>query len=95
MRKTNHWIASVIVGLSLLAQVGCSSSKPSRFYLLSALSPAEGARDGQGAFGHGEDIRIKIGEAAWAGIELLTNEYLGIRNGGNKARDHNSELRQQ
>ncbi len=48
MRKTNRWIASVIVGLSLLAQIGCSSSQPSRFYLLSALSPSEGARDGQG-----------------------------------------------
>ena len=48
MRKTNDWIASVIVGFSLLAQIGCSSSQPSRFYLLSALSPSEGARDGQG-----------------------------------------------
>lgn len=48
MRTTNHWIALVIVGLSLFAQIGCSSSRPSRFYLLSALSPAEGARDGQG-----------------------------------------------
>ncbi len=48
MRKTNDWIASVIVGFSLLTQIGCSSSGPSRFYLLSALSPAEGARNGQG-----------------------------------------------
>ena len=48
MRKTNHWIAAVIVGFSLLVQIGCSNSGPSRFYLLSALSPAEGARDGQG-----------------------------------------------
>ncbi len=48
MRKTNHWIVAAIVGLTLSALIGCSGSKSSRFYLLSALSPAEGARDGQG-----------------------------------------------
>jgi len=48
MRRTNHWIAATIVGLSFSAQIGCSNSKPSRFYLLSALSPVESAREGQG-----------------------------------------------
>ena len=48
MQKMNHWVASVIIGLSLLAQAGCASSKPSRYYLLSALSPAESAKEDQG-----------------------------------------------
>lgn len=48
MRKMNHWVASVIIGLSLLAQAGCASSKPSRYYLLSALSLTESAKEDQG-----------------------------------------------
>ncbi len=44
MRKTNHWFTSVIIGLSLSVQTGCGSSKPSRYYLLSALGPAESAK---------------------------------------------------
>ena len=45
MRKMNHWVASVIIGLSLLAQAGCASSKPSRYYLLSAVSPTQSAKE--------------------------------------------------
>lgn len=48
MRKTNHRVALVIIGLSLLAQGGCASSKPSRYYLLSALSPAQSAKEDRG-----------------------------------------------
>jgi uncharacterized lipoprotein YmbA len=44
----NHWFASVLVGLSLLAQAGCGSSKPSRYYLLSALSPTKSANENRG-----------------------------------------------
>ncbi len=44
MRKMNHCVASVIIGLSLSVQTGCGTSKPSRYYLLSALSPSENAR---------------------------------------------------
>jgi uncharacterized lipoprotein YmbA len=48
MRKMNHRVASVIIGLSLLAQAGCASSKPSRYYLLSALGPTQSAKEDQG-----------------------------------------------
>ncbi|UCF33993.1 MAG: membrane integrity-associated transporter subunit PqiC [Phycisphaerales bacterium] len=48
MRKMNYRVASVIIGLSLLAQAGCASSKPSRYYLLSALSPAQTAKQDRG-----------------------------------------------
>ena len=47
MLKMNHWVASVMIGLSLLAQAGCASSKPSRYYLLSAMSPTESAKADQ------------------------------------------------
>ena len=48
MSKKNYRIVSVIIGLSLLSQVGCASSKPSRFYVLSALSPVERPSEKQG-----------------------------------------------
>jgi uncharacterized lipoprotein YmbA len=47
MRKMNHRVVSAIIGLSLLAQVGCAISKPSRYYLLSALSPTQSAKQDQ------------------------------------------------
>ena len=48
MRNLNHWVAPFIVGISLWPQSGCGSSKPARYYLLSALSPAERASKVQG-----------------------------------------------
>jgi len=47
MRRMNNWMVAVVVGLALL-QTGCARSKPARFYLLSALSPAAGANDDPG-----------------------------------------------
>ncbi len=52
MRKMNHWVASVMIGLPLLAQAGCASSKPSRYYLLSAMNPTESAK---------EDLGVSLG----------------------------------
>lgn len=48
MQKMNHRVTSVVIGLSLLAQAGCGSSKPARYYLLSALGPAASAKPGRG-----------------------------------------------
>lgn len=45
MQKMNPWVASVIIGLSLLVQTGCGTSKQSRYYLLSALGPTESAKE--------------------------------------------------
>ncbi len=75
MRKTNHCIASVIVGLSLLAQIGCSSTKPSRFYLLSALSPTADARDEQG-------VSVGIGLVSFP--KYLDRPQIVTRGGGNR-----------
>ncbi len=44
MQKMNHGAASVIMGLSLLVQTGCGTSKQSQYYLLSALGPTESAK---------------------------------------------------
>jgi uncharacterized lipoprotein YmbA len=44
----NHWIASVIIVCPLMWQGGCASSRPSRYYLLSAMSPPESPGDDQG-----------------------------------------------
>lgn len=48
MQKMNHGVAAAIVGLSLLLQAGCGTSKPSRYYLLSALSPTGSAEQERG-----------------------------------------------
>ncbi len=48
MRRMHRVIASAIVGLTLLTQAGCGKSKPSRFYLLSALVPSGTASEGKG-----------------------------------------------
>ena len=76
MRKTNHWIASVIVGFSLLAQIGCSNSGPSRFYLLSALSAAGGAR---------EDPGVSVGIGPIAFPQYLDRPQIVTRGNGNVA----------
>lgn len=54
MQKMNHWVASVIMGLSMLAQTGCGTSKPSRYYLLSALGPTQSAKENR-------DVSVGIG----------------------------------
>lgn len=48
MQEMNHWVASVIMGLSLLVQTGCGTSKPSRYFLLSALGPTESEKEDRG-----------------------------------------------
>jgi uncharacterized lipoprotein YmbA len=52
MRKINHWVASIVLGLSLLVLASCGSSKPSRYYMLSAIVPSQSA---------GEDQRVAVG----------------------------------
>jgi uncharacterized lipoprotein YmbA len=50
MQKMNHGAASVIMGLSLLVQTGCGTSKQSQYYLLSALGPTESAKQDRDVF---------------------------------------------
>ena len=75
MRKANYWTTLVIAGLSITAQMGCADTRPSRFYLLSALSPTQSAREEQG-------VSIGIGPIAFP--TYLDRPQIVTRGGQNR-----------
>ena len=75
MQTMNHWIASAIMGLSLLALAGCASSKPSRYYVLSALNPTQSAK---------ADLAVSVGIGPIEFPEYLDRPQIVTRGSQNR-----------